>query len=250
MAEIKKKRKVEDDSEQLPMIQSPLAILTEPRKTGVVLHTSLPVAEAPQWRLGQNPRELRKMLNAHGIVIVPDILTEEEADTFKEGITEHLSLCNKNWQINTAPGTTGHGLMKHFVVAMSVPCQKVRCLNNVQRVFSDLLGLPVADLVTSIDSCAVVAKTQVLSKKGKDGNPVLAGSTLPVHVDVAKDTPGDLLYSQLRDNAEVQFKSCVQASVVAIDQVRGQDVVLKDFFKILYIPYPAIYLHTYPPYDY
>lgn len=180
--------------------------------TAVTLRGGLGVHYPPKWRLDEDRECLLKLLEEQGVVMIPEVITEADAEAFSQGMKEALSTCNPAWaesaEFAPSPGTRGHGLQKLYGVGLSQASQRLRCHPNVVKVsfsllylvpsFSSLTESPfkvfsalydTEDLVGSVDAPGVVTIHTLRARKGKAKKGVFAGSSLLPHVDMTEEGP-------------------------------------------------------------
>ena len=117
------------------------SMLNADTSIGPTLACGLGTWAPPQWRLGESPEKLRALLEQDpGVVVVPGAVPVAACDDFTRDLRTVLEACNGHWHLHHAPRSNGNGLLKHYGVAASPPCQRLRCHKNVQRVYEALYG--------------------------------------------------------------------------------------------------------------
>ena len=111
---------------------------SSPANNDSTLRGGLRVINPPTWRLDQ-PRELlHDLVKEHGVVMIPEVITQADAEAFSSGIKDAFDSCNATWAeaegSAPSPGTRGHGLQKLYGVALSEASQKLRCHKNAMKV--------------------------------------------------------------------------------------------------------------------
>jgi len=186
-----------------------------------VLHGGLGVVQPPTWQLTEDPKKLHYLLTEVGFVAVVGVLSPEQADSFKEGICDVFTQCNKHWETNPvaapSPGTRGHGLQKYYGIALCEACQKIRMEPKIRLVFEALYQE--RDLVCSLDAPGVMTRHILLDRQNKNKcSGVFAGSTLKPHVDMTKNGPSRLFVDYVTRNPD-SFHLPVQGCMVCQDQI-------------------------------
>ena len=210
--------------------------MPDPGCFGAPLAGGLKVWRPPQWRLGADtPEQLRALMNtAPYVVAVPNAVPAAACDAFARALRPTLAACNKHWYAGDhhAPGANGTGLLKTYGVAVSEPCQRMRCHAGPRRVFAALFGVAAkggpGGLAVSLDAPCLHSvghvRNQSFGNYAKQKG--LANSTLKPHVDQCKPRPGKTLASVVLEQKlkaeESPFAHVVQGSIKATAEVPRQ----------------------------
>ena len=184
---------------------------------GRVLSGGLPILKPPKWRIGQSPELLHEILREHGVAVVPNVVSKEQADEFERQFKGVLSTCNPLWDKDKtcapSPGSRGCSLLKWHGLATAACTQRMRCDKGTLAAFAALYNCDVDHLVTSIDcvACSQVHSTE--KPKGEGVYKSLLKSSLPPHQDETKDGESQNLKRKL-EAIPGAFPGCVQGSLV------------------------------------
>lgn len=182
-----------------------------------VLSGGLPIVKPPEWQIGQSPELLHEILKEHGVVVVPNVVSKEQADEFERQFKGVLSSCNPSWNTDKTcapvPGSRGCSLLKWFGLAIAACTQRLRCDKGTLAAFAALYNCDVEDLVTSIDCVACSLVHMMKNKRGEGVFKSLLKSSLPPHQDETKDGESQNLKRKL-EAIPGAFPGCVQSSLV------------------------------------